>query len=196
MLPSRMNCSRAALPASSPEMGCPMFAQFFRANVGPRAILREFPCSPRRCLPAVAGPSAAEPAEEGGTPLCPSHKAARNPVLSLLFSINYNGTYNLLKTGTIKTFVFTLMRTLSPQVPCYEQTNKNIPGVWVPPPLWIYRPDRAHPWQIGSEAFPTLLLGANARRDIHFRSGSSLRSQRRRPGRSDMLRRHPQGADS
>jgi len=129
-----MNCSRAALPASSPEMGCPMFAQFFRANVGPRAILREFPCSPRRCLPAVAGPSAAEPAEEGGTPLCPSHKAARNPVLSLLFSINYNGTYNLLKTGTIKTFVFTLMRTLSPQVPCYEQTNKNIPGVWVPPP--------------------------------------------------------------
>jgi len=132
-----MNCSRAALPASSPEMGCPMFAQFFRANVGPRAILREFPCSPRRCLPAVAGPSAAEPAEEGGTPLCPSHKAARNPVLSLLFSINYNGTYNLLKTGTIKTFVFTLMRTLSPQVPCYEQTNKNIPGVWVPPPVDI-----------------------------------------------------------
>jgi hypothetical protein len=46
------------------------------------------------------------------------------------FSLDCKTVYSSLKTGAIKTFVFKLMRTLSAQTIYYEQTNKNIPGVW------------------------------------------------------------------
>jgi hypothetical protein len=61
-----------------------------------------------------------------------SHSSAKIVVPNPSFSIHCKAVYILLKIRHINPFVFTLMRTLSREVPCYEQTNKNIPGVWVP----------------------------------------------------------------
>jgi hypothetical protein len=64
-------------------------------------------------------------------PICTSVHESAPP--TTVFSIEYKAMDNSLKTNTIKTFIFTLMRTLSVQTSCYEQTNKNIPGVWGTP---------------------------------------------------------------
>ena len=76
--------------------------------------------------------------------------ASKTARASHLYSINCDSLYNSLKTGTIKALVFTLMRTLSLQVPYYEQTNKNIPGVWVPPLNMWSRPGASLADWIGS----------------------------------------------
>jgi hypothetical protein len=59
--------------------------------------------------------------------------AAEQPVYSQNNAGVCKRVRNSLKTKTIKMCVFKFMRTLCLQAPYYEQTNKNIPGVYVPP---------------------------------------------------------------
>jgi hypothetical protein len=63
-----------------------------------------------------------------------THSSLKSALPTRLFSLPCTVVCNLLKIGTIKALVFTLIRTLSPEVLCFEYFYKNTPGVCVPPP--------------------------------------------------------------
>jgi hypothetical protein len=85
----------AAATAPNPDWGCPMFAQFLRANVGPHAALCESQRSPRLCVsfsPAAVGiPSR--------TPSCNSQLQ----LAAFLRSVDYRGLKSDLSPFKINT---------------------------------------------------------------------------------------------